>query len=72
MDEKILKNKKIIIELGCGNGASKDILQNKKVILTDVEIFLDIKKIDMTKLNLEKIFKKVDIFIINHTLHHCP
>ena len=72
--KKFLKNKKIIIELGCGNGASKDILQNKKIILTDIQKYSWIsKKIDMKKLNLEKKYlKKVDIFIINHALHHCP
>ncbi len=69
-----LKGKKIIIELGCGNGASKDILKNKKIILTDIQKYSWIsKKVDMTKLNLgKKYLKKVDVFIINHALHHCP
>ncbi len=69
-----LKEKKIIIELGCGNGASKYILKNKKIILTDIQKYYWIsKKVDMTKLNLgKKYFKKVDVFIINHALHHCP
>ncbi len=69
-----LKGKKIIIELGCGNGACKDILKNKKIILTDIQKYPWIeKKVDMTKLNLGKKFlKKVDVFIINHALHHCP
>ena len=71
--KKYIKNKKSIIELGSGNGASKDILKNKKIILTDIQKYPWIdKKIDMTKLNLEKKYKKkVDVFIINHALHHC-
>ncbi len=71
---EFLVRKKIIIELGCGNGASKDILNNKNIILTDIQKYSWIsKKIDMTKLNLEKKYlKKVDVFIINHALHHCP
>ena len=72
--KKYLKGKKNIIELGCGNGASKDILKNKNIILTDIQKYSWIsKKVDMTKLNLgKKYFKKVDVFIINHALHHCP
>ena len=68
-----IKNKKNIIELGSGNGISKDILKNKKIILTDIQKYSWIaKKVDMTKLNLGKKYKKkVDIFIINHALHHC-
>ncbi len=72
--KKYLKQKKIIIELGCGNGASKDILNNKNILLTDIQKYPWIsKKIDMTKLNLGKNYsRKVDVFIINHALHHCP
>ena len=72
--KKFTKNKKYIIELGSGNGVSKDILKNKKIVLTDIQKYpWIIKKIDMTKLNLgTKYKKKVDVFIINHALHHCP
>ena len=68
-----IKNKKYIFELGSGNGASKDILENKKIILTDIQKYPWIdRKVDMTKLNLGKKYKKkVDIFIVNHALHHC-
>ena len=68
-----IKNKKNIIELGSGNGASKEILDNKNIILTDIQKYSWIsKKLDMRKLNLgKKYIKKVDIFIINHALHHC-
>ena len=71
--KKFIKNKKNIIELGSGNGASKEILDNKNIILTDVQKYLWIsKKLDMKKLNLSKKYiKKIDIFIINHALHHC-
>ena len=71
--KKYLKGKKIIIELGCGNGASKDILNNKNIVLTDIQKYPWIsKKVDMVKLNLGKRYlKKVDVFIINHALHHC-
>ena len=71
--KKYIKNKKYIIELGSGNGACKDILKNKKIILTDIQKYPWIdKKVDMTKLNLEKKYKKkVDVFIVNHALHHC-
>ncbi len=72
--KKFLKNKSIIIELGSGNGASKYILKNKNIILTDIQKYPWIsKKVDMLKLNLEKKYKnKTDVFIINHALHHCP
>ena len=72
--KKYLKQKKIIIELGCGNGACKDILNNRNILLTDIQKYPWIsKKIDMTKLNLGKKYsRKVDVFIINHALHHCP
>ena len=68
-----IKNKKNIFELGSGYGASKDILENKKIVLTDIQKYPWIdRKVDMTKLNLGKKYKKkVDIFIINHALHHC-
>ena len=71
--KKLIKNKKNIIELGSGNGASKEILKNRKIVLTDIQKYSWIsKKADMTKLNLGKKYKKkVDIFIINHALHHC-
>tara|TARA_Y100001970_G_scaffold5981_1_gene6765 strand:- start:36138 stop:36932 length:795 start_codon:yes stop_codon:yes gene_type:complete len=72
--KKFIKNKKYIIELGCGNGATKKILNNNRIILTDIQKYPWIsKKVDMTKLNLgKKYLKKIDVFIINHALHHCP
>jgi len=70
---KYIKNKKYIIELGSGNGACKDILKNKNIILTDIQKYQWInKKIDMNNLKLGvKNINKVDIFIINQALHHC-
>ena len=71
--KKYLSNKKNIIELGSGNGASKDVLKNKKIILTDIQKYSWIsKKIDMNNLKLErKLINKVDVFILNQALHHC-
>ncbi len=71
--EKYLNKKKIIIELGSGNGCLKTILNNKNIILTDIIKYSWIdKKVDMLKINLEKKYiNKVDVFIINHSLHHC-
>ena len=70
---EFIKNKKNIIELGSGNGASKDLLNNKNIILTDIQKYPWIKKkVDMNKLKLEKKYiKKVDVFIVNQALHHC-
>jgi len=70
--KKFIKNKKIVIELGSGTGCIKKIIK-KKIILTDITKYKWIdKKLDMMLLNLNKKFiKKVDIFIINHALHHC-
>ena len=52
---KYIKNKKIIIELGSGNGCLKRILNQKKIILTDIIKYPWIdKKLDMFKVNLEK------------------
>lgn len=71
--KKYLKGKKTIIELGSGNGCIKKIINNKKIVLTDIIKYPWInKKVDMLKVNLgKKYLKKVDIFIINHSLHHC-
>ena len=71
--EKYINKKKIVIELGSGNGCIKKILKNKKIILTDIVKYPWInKKIDMLKINLGKRYlKSVDVFIINHSLHHC-
>lgn len=71
--EKYLKNKKIIIELGSGNGCIKKILINYKIILTDIIKYSWIdQKIDMKKMNIStKLYNKVDVFIFNHSLHHC-
>jgi hypothetical protein len=68
------KNNKVIIELGSGSGCIKKIIDNKKILLTDIIKYKWIdKKIDMLKINLgKKYYSKVDIFIINHALHHCP
>ena len=66
------KKDQIIIELGSGSGCIKKILNKKKILLTDIIKYPWIdKKIDMTKVNLKNKYKnKVDIFIINHALHH--
>ena len=71
--KKHLKKKKIIIELGSGSGCIKKILVDEKIILTDIVKYKWIdKKVDMLKVNLEKKYlNKVDVFIINHALHHC-
>ena len=71
--KEFIGNKKNIIELGSGNGASKEVLENENIILTDIQKYHWIsKKIDMRELNLEeKYIENVDIFIINHALHHC-
>ena len=70
---KYIRGKKTIIELGSGNGCIKKIIDDKKIILTDIIKYPWIdKKVDMMKINLEKKYlKKIDIFIINHSLHHC-
>ena len=71
--KKYIKGKKTIVELGSGNGCIKKILDGKKIILTDITKYPWIdKKVDMMKINLgKKYLKKIDIFIINHSLHHC-
>ena len=70
---KFIKNKKRIIEVGSGNGSLKKILKNRNIILTDITKYPWIeKKVDMTKLNLgKKYLNKIDVFITNHSLHHC-
>ncbi len=69
--KQYLRRKKNIIELGSGNGFIKEYL-GKNVLTSD--IFKNDKinyKIDMNKLNLPKKYKKnVDVFILNHSLHH--
>ena len=69
--KKHIRNKKIVIELGSGSGSSKRFL-GKKIISTDIIKHKNIDlKLDMNKINLPKKFKnKVDVFILNHSLHH--
>jgi SAM-dependent methyltransferase len=69
--KKYIKNKRIIIEIGSGSGSAKNFL-GKKVISTDIIKHKNIDfKLDMNKMNLPKKFRnKVDIFILNHSLHH--
>ena len=71
--KKFIKNKKYIVELGSGNGCIKKIINSKKIILTDIVKYPWITKIvDMKKMNLgKKYYNKIDIFIFNHSLHHC-
>lgn len=66
--------KKVIIELGSGSGCIKRILKNNNITLTDIVKYSWIdKKVDMLKMNLnKKLINKVDVFIFNHSLHHCP
>ena len=69
--EKFTKKKKIVIELGSGNGFIKNFL-GSKIITSDIykHKLIDIK-IDMNNLRIPKKYKKkVDIFILNHSLHH--
>mgnify|MGYP001181247097 FL=1 len=71
--KKYLRGKKHIIELGSGNGCLTKVINNKKIVLTDIIKYPWInKKVDMLKVNLgKKYIRKVDIVIINHSLHHC-
>ena len=70
---KFIKKKKNIIEIGSGNGSLTTILKSKNILLTDIVKYPWIaRKVDMVKLNLgKKYLNKVDVFIINHSLHHC-
>ena len=53
--KEFIGDKKNIIELGSGNGASKEILKNENIILTDIQKYQWIsKKIDMRELNLAR------------------
>ena len=60
-----LKHKKKIIELGSGNGLSKLVLNNKNMLLTDIDIhdWID-HRIDMNKMKLEKKYLKQDQFLM--------
>ena len=70
---KFIKKKKNIIEIGSGNGSLTKVLKNKNILLTDIVKYPWIaRKVDMAKLNLgKKYLNKVDVFILNHSLHHC-
>ena len=67
-----IKKKSVVIELGSGNGCIRKILK-KKIILTDIVKYPWInEKVDMSNIRLKKKYKnKVDVFILNHSLHHC-
>ena len=71
--KKYLRGKRNIIELGSGNGCLAKIIKNKNIIFTDIIKYPWInRKVDMLKVNIgKKLLSKVDVIIINHSLHHC-
>ena len=69
--KKHIKNRKLIIEIGSGNGLSKKILKNKIITSDIIEEKWINYKIDMNKMLIPKKYRgKIDIFIFNHSLHH--
>lgn len=66
---KYLRSKKVVYELGCGCGFSKEFITNKKLKLTDIILneWVDLK-IDVLNLNFEA--ESVDAFICSHMIHH--
>ena len=69
--KKYIKNKKTVIEIGSGNGLIKKFL-SKKIITSDIFLHKNIDLfLDMNYCRLDKKFlKKVDVYIINHAIHH--
>ncbi len=70
--KKYISKKRTVIELGSGNGFIKKYL-GKKIITSDLKTHQNIDyKFDMNNLKLpKKLKKKVNVFILNHSLHHC-
>ena len=70
--KKYINGKRTVIELGSGNGFIKKYL-GEKIITSDLKTHQNIDyKFDMNNLKLpKKLKKKVNVFILNHSLHHC-
>lgn len=70
--KKYISKKRTVIELGSGNGFIKKYL-GEKIITSDLKTHQNIDyKFDMNNLKLpKKLKKKVNVFILNHSLHHC-
>ena len=70
--KKYINRKRTVIELGSGNGFIKKYL-GEKIITSDLKTHQNIDyKFDMNNLELPKKLKKnVNVFILNHSLHHC-
>ena len=69
--KKYINGKRTVIELGSGNGFIKKYL-GEKIITSDLKTHQNIDyKFDMNNLKLpKKLKKKVNVFILNHSLHH--
>lgn len=69
MNEYIRDTDKIIYEVGCGIGVSKEFITNPNVILTDV---LDNPWVDkyLDALNMDMPDDSVDVFICSNVIHH--
>lgn len=69
--KKYINRKRTVIELGSGNGFIKKYL-GEKIITSDLKTHQNIDyKFDMNNLKLPKKLKKnVNVFILNHSLHH--
>ena len=67
--QKYIKNNDLVVEIGCGIGASKDFLKAKKIIITDLA---DSNWIDMKVDALNMPFKdnSVDVVVCSNLVHH--
>ncbi len=69
MNEYIKDSDKIIIELGCGAGLSKQFIHNKNLILTDIAEYAWVDRY-MDALDIDCPDESVDVFICSHMIHH--
>ena len=69
MNKYIKKNDKVIIELGCGAGLSRQFIKNPKLLLTDITEYEWVDKY-MDAMNIDYSDESIDVVICSHMIHH--
>lgn len=69
MNEYIMDSDQMVIELGCGAGLSRNFINNKNLVMTDVSEHEWVDRY-MNALDIDYPDESIDVIICSHMIHH--